>query len=260
MSQSQLDSFYPFKVGAMWRYFKSQHFSFWMVCCYLFVEFVRPQSLFPAINILPWAQVFLLGSCVGAFMDPSVKWVSCAANKWIILFQIFIIISIIFAIYPDISRKHFMDFFGWFIIYFLIINIVNTKERFYVFLMIYLFSAAKVAIGTSKSFAMRGFSFQGWGLMGPRGYFENSGELAILMLMLFPLAFLLYQALKGRIGKVERWILIIFSVCPVLTIIGASSRGAQIALVLELMIIFRHSLYKPKALIGLSIVLFALFT
>lgn len=254
-----VEDFYAFRVGAMWRYFKSQHFSFWMICSYLFFEFVRPQALFPQIDVLPFAQLFLLGALAGAFMDPTVKWVSSPANKWMILFFLTICISIIAAHYPSIAQKHFMDFFGWFVIYFLIINIVNTKERLYLFLMIYIIAAGKIAFGTAKSWAMRGFSFTSWGLMGPMGYFQNSGELAILMLMLFPLAFYLYQALSGNVRPWERWLLALFWICPILTILGASSRGSQIALVVQLLIMFRRSIVKPKLFIGVVLLSFSLF-
>lgn len=254
-----VEDFNAFKFGAMWRYSKTQHFSFWMICCYLFFEFVRPQSIFTAIDFLPWAQLFLLGSLVGAMMDPSVKWVSGAANKLMILFFLSICISIFTAQFPAVSKNHFMDFFGWFVIFFLVGAIVNTKERLYIFIMIYLIAAAKVAIGTSKAWAMRGFSFAGWGLMGPPGYFANSGELAILMLMLFPLAFYFYQLLKDKVKPWEKWLLIVFWVCPILTVLGASSRGAQIALVIELLIIFRKSIIKPKMFIGVAILCFTLF-
>ncbi|MES2822432.1 MAG: O-antigen ligase family protein [Pseudomonadota bacterium] len=253
------EDFYAFKLGPMWSYFKRQHFSFWMICCYLFFEFVRPQALIPAINFIPWAQLFLIGSLAGAILDPSVKWVSNIANKFIILFLITICISILTAQYPEIAKKHFMDFFGWFVIYFLIINIINTKERFYIFIILFLFAAGKIAFGTSRSWVFRGFSFTTWGLMGPKGYFQNSGELAILMLMLFPLAYYLYQGLKNDIKVWEKWVLMLFWICPILTILGASSRGAQIALVFELIIMFRKALVKPKLLIGIIILSMSLF-
>jgi O-antigen ligase len=95
--------------------------------------------------------------------------------------------------------------------------------------------------------------------MGPKGYFQNSGELAILMLMLFPLAFYLYVALKDKAKSWEKILLTAFWVCPILTILGASSRGSQIALVCELMIMFRRSLLKPKALIGVIILCTSIF-
>src|SRR6188768_1944714 len=95
------ESFYAFKVASMWRYFKSQHFSFWMICGYLFFEFVKPQALFPFIDFLPWAQMLLIGAMVGAFADPTVKHVSSIANIYIVLFLITILVSIATAAYPE---------------------------------------------------------------------------------------------------------------------------------------------------------------
>lgn len=245
--------FYAFKIKAMWNCFKKQHFSFWMICGYLFFEFVRPQALFPAISVIPWAQLSLMGAVAGFFSDQSVKRISSLANVYVTLFTLFIVISVLTATYPDVAREHLLDFFSWIIVYFLISNIINTKERFYIFLMIYIFAAGKIAIGTSKSWAFRGFSFTSWGLMGPKGYFQNSGELAILMLMLFPLAFYLYQALKAQISRWERWLLTAFWVCPILTILGASSRGAQVALILQLLFMFRKSVFRVKSLLGIIV-------
>ena len=124
----KVEDFYAFKIKNMWGYFKSQHFSFWMICGYLFFEFVKPQGLFPSIDILPWAQLFLIGSFVGAFIDPSVKWVPSSANFLIISFSIMILISILFATYPDVSKLHLIDFYGWLLIYFIIINIVKVLK------------------------------------------------------------------------------------------------------------------------------------
>jgi O-antigen ligase len=146
-----------------------------------------------------------------------------------------------------------MDFYSWVIIYFLITKIINSKERFYIFLLIFVLAAGKIAFGTSKSWVFRGFSFTTWGLMGPKGYFQNSGELAILMLMLFPLAFYLYFHLKGKVKTWEKILLALFWICPILTILGASSRGAQVALVIQLAFMFRKNLFQIKPLIGIII-------
>lgn len=256
--QYTISDFYFFKIGPLWRYFKTQHFSFWMICGYLFFEFVKPQAIFPAIDFLPWAQLLLIGSLLGAFMDPSVKHVRSMANIYITLFSIIIVISVYTAFYPEISKKYFMIFFGWVIIYFLVTRIVNTKERFYIFLIIYLFAAGKIALGTTRVWAFRGFSFSNWGLTGPKGFFQNSGELSILMLMLFPLAFYLYQHLKDKISKWERLLLVAFWVCPILTVLGASSRGAQLALFIQMIVMFRKSVFKIKPLIGIVVLVVGL--
>lgn len=250
MSASSAEEFYVFRVKNMWNFFRKEHFSFWMICCYLAFEMIRPQALFPSIDFLPWAQIFIMLSAIGAFIDPKVKWTSSPANIWMTFFLLTIIASTYAAYYPEVSKNRFIDFFNWFVIYFLIINIVNTKERFYIFLMIFVVACAKIAVGTTKSWAGRGFSFTSWGLMGPKGYFQNSGELAILMLILFPLAFFLYLTFRPSAQKWEKYALLAFWICPVLTILGASSRGSQIALALQLILIFRKSLFKVKSLIG----------
>jgi putative inorganic carbon (HCO3(-)) transporter len=249
--------FYAFSIKNMFAYFFKQHFSFWMICGYLFFEFVKPQALYPQIDFLPWAQLLLMGAMIGAFVDPTIKMVSSVANVYITLFLVTILISIATAFYPQFSRSNFMLFFSWFIIYFLIINIVNTVERFYIFIFIYLVAAGKIALGTSFAWASRGFSFTSWGLMGPTGYFQNSGELAILMVMLFPLAFYLYQYFKEKVKLWERVLLLMFWVCPILTVLGASSRGSQVALLCVMAIMFRKSVFRLKPLIGVVVLVMA---
>lgn len=253
MVKHRIEDFYAFRIGNMWSYFARENFSFWMMCCYLFVEYFRPQSIYPAIDVLPWAQLFLTGALVGMAMDRSVKWVSSPVNVWLIIFAVVIYLSSLFAFFPEISREHYIDFYSWFVIYFLIITVINTKERFYIFAMILLFCSAKIAVGTSMSWASRGFSFTDWGLMGPRGYFQNSGELSILMLTLFPLSFNLLRAMQYR--KARRWekaVLLVFTIAPIMTILGASSRGAQIALVVVLGMMFRRSIFRMKPLVAIA--------
>lgn len=255
MKRPVVEDFYALRVGAMWRYFIREHFSFWMICLYLFFEYFRPQAIYPAIDIFPWTQTVIIMAFVGALFDRSVKWVSSPVNIWLVLFAAVIYISSVNAYFPEVSKEYYIDFYGWFVIYFLIINIVNTKERFYIFLAVFLLCAAKIALGTSLSWASRGFSFTGWGLMGPRGYFQNSGELAILMLTLFPVAFFMYQAMRKRpqVRLWEKGVLFLFWTAPIITILGASSRGGQIGLVVVLALMFRKSVFRLKPLIGLGI-------
>jgi putative inorganic carbon (hco3(-)) transporter len=255
---SDPSEFFAFNVKPMWAFFKKEHFAFWAISCYLFFEFVRPQSIFPQIDVLPYAQLFLILALAGAFVDPSVKWVSSPANKWIIFYLVWIIAATFTANYPDISKKHFMDFFGWFLIYFLMINIINSEKRFYIAVTIYLVAAAKIAIGTAKTWVMRGFSFTSWGLMGPHGYFHNSGELAVLMVMLFPLSYYLYAYGKPFLVNWQKYLLMLFWIAPILTVLGASSRGAQVALAGQLILMFRKSLFKIKPLIGIVILINAI--
>jgi len=253
-----LEEFYAFKFKNMWAYIKQEHYSFWMICGYLFFEFVRPQGIFPEIDVLPYAQLLLLGSLAGAIADPSVRWVSSPANKWLIFYFIWLQLSTLTAYNRDYATYHFMDFFGWFVIYFLMINIINTERRFYITIMIYMLAAGKIAFGTAKSWVMRGFGFTSWGLMGPNGYFHNSGELAVLMVMLFPLSYYAFSYFRAQAATWEKILLNILWIAPILTVLGASSRGSQIALAGQLVLMFRKSLFKIKPLIGIAILVNAL--
>jgi len=255
-----VEDFYFLKIGNMWRYFKKEHFSFWMICGYLIIEYGRPQMIYPPLDFLPWGKVFLIGSLIGAILDPSVRWVSSPINKAISLFAIAIFIASYLAYRPDISWEKYFSFYGWFVIYFLILNIINNRERFYIFVVLFLVLSGKIAIGTSLIWASRGFTFAGWGLTGPPGNFQNSGELAILMLTLFPVSYYLLAALYKRVTLWERLVLVAVTVAPIMTVIGASSRGAQLALLVQLIVMFYKSLFKFKRLIGLILASYLLFS
>lgn len=257
MRETPVEDFYFLRIGAMWAYFRSETLAFWMICCYLVIEYVRPQKIFPVIDILPWAQTFLLFSICGMFLDKSIKWVSSFANILLILFFLAILISGYFAYYPEISKESRMNFFGWFVIYFLIILIVNDIKRFYIFFLIFFLASAKIAIGTSKIWIARGFSFTTWGLMGPPGYFQNSGELSIQMVILFPVAFYFYQTLWPGARWQEKIVLALCCIAPVLTILGASSRGSQLAIAVVFLLMFYKKIFRPKAMILIGVVIFA---
>ena len=107
---------YALKLGALWRALKNEHISFWMLCIYFFFEYVRPQSLYPVIDVLPWAQIFLLASLITAFTDKSVQWTKNALNRWLLLFTFVIILSGVFAFRPAVSIDYWTVFGGWLVV------------------------------------------------------------------------------------------------------------------------------------------------
>lgn len=250
-----MEDFYALRVGAIWKHFKSEHFSFWMICAYLFVEYVRPQSILPWLDFLPWAKLFILGALAGWLADRNKKWVSSPINKWMVLFFLCILLSSWQAYRPDISYKHLADFYTWLIIYFLIINIVNTERRFFVFLFIFLIASFKISLSLAISWAKRGFSFTSWGLMGPPGFFQNSGELAIQMAVFWPIALAVAAALKPY---VERWKYLCLATMPLtagMVILGASSRGGQLALIGQLLFKYFKKLFNVKIVLIITLVM-----
>jgi putative inorganic carbon (HCO3(-)) transporter len=155
---AEVSGLYSLRVGEFWRQMRREHASFWMICLYLIIEYVRPQSIIPELDVLPWAKIFLALSALTLMLDKQRRWVADPANKWITLFLLAIIVSSATAIYPDMSWEHFIDFFGWYVIYFLIINIVTTEARLLILLVIFLLCSFKLSLFGARTWAMRGFT------------------------------------------------------------------------------------------------------
>lgn len=254
-----MEELYALKPKAIWRQFWSEHWSFWMICGYLFVEYVRPQSIIPAIDILPWASLFILLSLIGAVIDPSVKWVSASASKWMVLYLVIVFLSITGADYRDWSYRMLDRIYTWVIIYFLIISIVNTPKRLFIFLAVFVIASFKISLGLAIVWAQRGFAFTDWGLQGPPGFFTNSGELAIQMSVFFPIGYIIATRLKSYVSKKIFYILALMPVTAAMVILGASSRGAQLALAAQLLIMFYKQIFRIKTLIPVVIIFAAAF-
>jgi O-antigen ligase len=248
------EDLYSLRLKDLWAAFKREHFSFWMICGYLFVEYVRPQSIVRALDVLPWARLLLLASLFGLLADRQRKWVSDWANLWMTLFLGSILLASINAVYPAVSAEHWFDFFGWYVIYFLIINIVTTERRFLIFVCIFLLASFKLSFFGARTWAMRGFSFTTWGLQGPPGFFQNSGELSVQMLMFAPMALQFALFVKPYVSRRKYWVLASFPLTAAMTIMGASSRGSQIGLVYQ----FYRGLLKGRLTIKTVVIVVSL--
>lgn len=257
---SLVEQFFFVKIKNSWQFFKAESFAFKCICLYLFVEYFRPQAIFPFIDFMPWAQVFLTGAFLAAFSDPKAQFRMDPMHIYVLLFSFAIHASFLVAYSIEWSQRYYIFFIQWIVIYFLICWIVTTRERFFIFFLILFFCALKIAAGTARIWVMRGFSFTKWGLMGPQGYFQNSGELAVLMVVLFPLAVYLYINHKDSCKNWEKWILIAGFVCPILTILGSSSRGSQVALALQLLFLFWRKIFTFKALVTIIILTYGVAT
>lgn len=251
------EDLYRFEWKALWSQFKSEHFSFWMICIYFVLEYVRPQSIIPALDVLPWDKVIVGLTTIGLLADPGKRWVKNQVNVWMTLFLGVILTSSALAFFPTVSWPHWFDFFGWYAIYFLIINTVTTAERFYIVLLIYLLASFKLSLFGARTWVSRGFGFRGWGIQGPPGYFENSGELSIQMLMFSPIAYELVLFLKPYLGRTKFWIAMVVPLTGAMTVMGASSRGSQVGLAVQSILTAIKRKLSLKVLIGIAIVAWA---
>lgn len=252
-----MSNLYDVRITGIWRYVKGETASFWLICIYLLFEYVRPQTLYPVIDIMPYAQVILILTTLVSFSEGSLFNVKHIGNKLIVLYFCVIILSSIVGISFETSFSMWSDFLAWMLIYFLIINIVNTENRFFVFILSFLLYNFKMAQHSFVGWAKIGFGFSSWGTGGGPGWFENSGEFGIEMCVFFPIAFHFVVALKRYWPKWKTTFFFFFPFTAFTGMISSSSRGALLGGTAVLIWILSKSQYRIKAIIGTGIVVLA---
>ena len=174
-----MDHLYAVRVKEIRAYLKTQDALFWLINIYLFMEYVRPQTLYPSIDVFPIVKS-LLYLTMGVFLlrhkSPLVK---NPLNKLLFLFFLVILLSSVFALAPEVAFEKVPVFIVWMVIYFLIINIINTEQRFFVFILAFLLYSFKMAQYSFFHWVASGFSFDPIGSGGGPGWFHNSGEFGI---------------------------------------------------------------------------------
>lgn len=254
-----IKGYYSLNIMALWKGLKQEHISLWMLCIYFFFEYVRPQSLYPVLDVLPWGQTFLILTAITAIFDKSVHWVGHIESRLFIVFCAIVVLSGIFAFNPSVSWDYKNTMFSWVAAYFLVITIVNTEKRLILFILAYLLFNLKMAQHGAIGWTMRGFSFTSYGLIGSPGWFRNSGEYAIQMLIYGSLAIAFVVALKNYWGRYKKWFLYILAAMGYMAVMGASSRGSQIALAMIGIWMLLKQKSGFKGLVVLAIISFALY-
>jgi putative inorganic carbon (hco3(-)) transporter len=246
----------------IWRYVKSQPLSFWCICGYLFFEYVRPQSIYTWLDFFPWTSTFVIAALTLSFFSKDKVSKINALDKLIIVYAVIVILSALTAYEKNLALGKLSAFTNWVIIYYAIIRTVNTDKRFFIFLLLYLLCNFKMSQHGFLSWALRGFSFAGWGVTGSPGWFQNSGEFGIQLTIFTPLAFAFIFALKKHWGKVIRYFFYLFPLTAVGSTIATSSRGALIGLIGAGIWSIKTSKYfiRTILIIGIIGVLIYLFT
>ncbi len=228
-----MDKLYTLSPKALWAQFRQEHLAFWMLCFYLILQYFDPAKIYTHLDVLPWDKIVLGLTVLSWPMDPRRRWVRDATNIWMTIFLVVINVASALATYPSISWTHWFDFVDWFVIYFLIINMVTTGERYFIFLTIFLLANFKLSFFGARTWAARGFGFASWGLLGPPGYFNNSSDFSSEMLMFAPIAFELALFIKPYAKRVTYWFVMLGAVTGAMSVLGASSRGSQIGLAFQ---------------------------
>ncbi|HSU13291.1 O-antigen ligase family protein [Longimicrobium sp.] len=255
------DPLYALHPKALWAYLKTQPASFWLICFYLFLEYVRPQSIYDALVGPPWALICVILTVVaflvleGGQIRPRTP-----ADAMLAVFTVIVVASSVFAWKPEASYAKLQDYFSWVLIYLLISSIVTTERRFLVFLLSFLLYSFKMSQHGTRSWAEDGFIFRDWGTTGAPGWFQNSGEFGVQMCVFLPMVIFFITALSQHWGKVTRMLMWAMAVTAVTGIVASSSRGAILGLAAVALWMLLKSRYRARALVGTVVLtLFVLY-
>ncbi len=252
--------YYEVRVASIWKGVRQENAAFWWLCIYIFFEYVRPQSVYPVIDILPWTQLAIMMACISALVDPSVKWVRNPENVWLIMFFVITLFSSYFAFEPLVSWSKLQIVLNWVIIYFLILTIINTEKRLVIFILLFILVNFKMSQHGFFSFATRGFSFASWGVKGSPGWFSNSGEFGIAMTIFVPLSIAFILSLKTYWGKFKKLVFYFMPFTGLMTIVATSSRGAQLAIIVVGIWFLLKTRLGLKSVIGVILIGFMLYS
>jgi O-antigen ligase len=218
------------RVRSLWGFFRSEGLAFWAMCGYLVVEYVRPQQLIRAIYGAPLGEIVLVAALL-AHVGSGRRLAMKGLGSWLLLlFSAVIVLSSLTAYRPGIAIGQWRLWFSWVVIFFLIINVVNTERRFVFFTLAWMICNYYMSQGGAKQFAFRGFRFASWGVTGAPGYFANAGEFGIEMCMFLVISWHYYLAARPYLNKWRKLFMLGMPATAILSVVGSSSRGALLGL------------------------------
>lgn len=245
------------KLRTFLKTFRAESPALWFLCFYILIEYIRPQAMYPVLDFMPWGQISLLFAFASVLATKSKANSVSALDTMFIIFSFLVILSALFAWSPATSMKYWTTYASWILMYFCIVSVLTTHNRIFLFIIFFILINFKLSQHGARSFAMRGFSFAHWGLAGAPGWFHNSGEFALEMVILFSLSTSVLLAAKEYITSRTRWLVLmmLFPGTSVLCVIGSSSRGGQIALVTVVLLLILRGKYLTRKLLFLAAII-----
>lgn len=236
---------------AVLRTLLKQPISVWSVYFYLFFEYVRPQTIYPWIDFLPWAQISLLTAVGAALLTETGKRRWNMIDTGIVIYTVVVFLSLLGAFNPAKGWEDINLYLSWVLVYFVLSTTVNTSTRLLLMLVGWFLWNLKMSLHGFRSWASIGFGFRDWGVTGAPGWFQNSGEFGIQMCVVFPIALYFAFALRKHVSKWTFYALLVLPFTAVTGAIASSSRGALLGMAAIGVWMFLRSRYKVRGAVAL---------
>lgn len=208
--------------------------SFLFAIFYLVAEYMRPQSMYPALSAIPMGQLAIVGLLGTVIVEGRAHLNSNRLNVLLIAYLSWFTVSYLNALRPELAIEALIDFSKWVVIYFLLINTINTRAKLYFFLVAFLLLNFKYAQYAVRIWVNAGFYSDPRGLNAGGGigsaFFQNPNDFGIAMSSVLGLSIAMIAADRAKwLGGVKaRWFHIVMASTLLLAIVSSSSRGAAL--------------------------------
>ncbi len=210
---------------------KNENFGFYCAAGYIIFSYLRPQAIYPFLDVLPWTQLCIIGGLIYGLLKSQLKYQM--THFVVLLFALSTVISSFFSYDSDLSFRNINTVFIWMLEVLLFTSCIRTLHQLRLILILFFLVLFKISLFGAKTWVMRGFAFKDYGIAGPRGFFENSGELSLMMAMLVIISLsVIYQ--NRHIAKIYY----LLPLTAFMTVLAGSSRASQLGLVVGLFLFF----------------------
>ena len=245
---------------ALWTAFRKESFAFWALCLYVMIEYVRPQQVYPGIDVVPWGQITIALALLGSVFEPSSRRRFFFLDGMLLLYTAIVFASLVVAYDPGWGIAHLVPYINWLLLYYLATVIITSERRLFLFFLTFLLWSLKMSQHGTRILVSRGFGFADWGATGAPGWFENSGEFAIQMCIMLPMSLHMILALRDRWPKWKTLGLLgLLPGTAALSIIASSSRGGQLAGAMALLVVNGQSRRRWRGFILVGVLLPAMW-
>ena len=253
-----LSSLYQLNIFAYWEALRKQPISVWAISLCIMNEYLRIQGLIPFLSGMPVSKVLFIIAVITWFANTKEKYTK-DNFLWLIVFLFIVILASSFAAFNSEASFNKLDIYiNWLVFYFLIVQTITTETRLLLFTWFIFLPIFKMSLFGARTWAGKGFAFDSWGISGPEGYFENSGELSLLMVMFFAMSVGLYIGIRKYLTKYKKMFLLLLPLTAIMTVLASATRGSQLALLVVILIFsvfYKRVNIKTIVLTGLTLFL-----
>lgn len=241
------------KIGAAWRALWSQSPALWFVQLYVFFEYVRPQTVYPWFDVLPWSQISLLGAVGLCALEGRYSFKAKGLWVSILLMTGVVAISSVMAYSPSVAWENKDVWVNWLLLMLVVGAGIRDRRELLLFLFAFGLWNLKMTQHGVRGWAGIGFGFRAIGIGGAPGWFQNSGEFGIEMCVFLPLSAYFAYGVWPQLGTWGKRFMIGVVASALISMIASSSRGALVgAAATGLWVVWRTP-QRARALLFVSV-------